>query len=226
MLNSHYDDDPERYAAKRQGWLNARRRQRMVEFLGAAESGQRVLDLGAGTGELAMAVAEARPDLTVTGVEPLESYVAFAKERAAERGLGNVEFVQGFAEELDSVLPSGSVDWLVSSDVLHHVADEQAAVASISAACAPGARWLSIEPNRWNPYIAQFQAFTRGERNFRAGPFLKIASACGWRLDRRGYLFLIPSAIAEPKEWMKKLEEQFEGLPPLGGAVTLELVKS
>jgi ubiquinone/menaquinone biosynthesis C-methylase UbiE len=225
-LNSHYDDDPARYAAKRQGWLNQRRRQRMVDFLAAAEPGQRVLDLGAGTGDLAMAVAAARPDLAVTGVEPLESYVAFAKDRAEERGLRNVEFRHGFAEDLTSVLPTGSVDWLVSSDVLHHVADERAAVASISAVAAPGARWLAIEPNRLNPYILQFQALTRGERNFRAGPFLRVALAGGWRLDEKGYLFLIPSVIAEPKPWMKKLEERLESWPVLGGAVTLDLVKS
>jgi ubiquinone/menaquinone biosynthesis C-methylase UbiE len=226
MLNSHYDDDPERYASRRQGWLNQRRMQRMVDFLAPAKAGQRVLDLGSGTGDLSMTVAAARPDLTVTGVEPLESYVAFAKERAAERGLGNVEFVQGFAEDLTSVVPTGSVDWLVSSDVLHHVADARATVAGISAVAAPGARWLAIEPNPLNLYILQFQARTPGERNFRPGPFLRLATAGGWRLDQKDYLFLIPSAVDEPKPWMKKLEEHLESVPVLGGAVSLELVNS
>jgi ubiquinone/menaquinone biosynthesis C-methylase UbiE len=224
MLNSHYDDDPAGYASKRTGWLHQRRQQRVVDFLSAARPGDRVLDLGSGTGDLSMAIATARPDLSVVGVEPLASYVEFAAGRAKEQGLDNVEFVQGVAEDLGSVLPAGSVAWLVSSDVLHHVSDERAAVESVRTVCMPGARWLAIEPNRWNVYMFLFQALTKGERNFRPGRFLRMASTAGWRSEGKEYLFLIPSAIPEPKPWMKWLEDRLEGWSVLGGGVAVGLV--
>jgi 2-polyprenyl-3-methyl-5-hydroxy-6-metoxy-1,4-benzoquinol methylase len=226
MLNSHYDDDPARYSAKRSGWLNQRRQQRAIDFLSAARAGDKVLDLGAGTGDLTLAIAAARPDLTVTGVEPLESYVTFAKERAAEKGMSNVEFAQGFAEDLSAVLPTGSVNWVVSSDVLHHVADEQAAIDSVAAACAPHANWLAIEPNPWNPYIFLFQALTEGERNFRPRDFIRKATASRFRLAGTDRLFLIPSAVPDPKPWMKRLEEQLEGWTVLGGGVAVRLIRN
>jgi ubiquinone/menaquinone biosynthesis C-methylase UbiE len=226
MINSHYDDDPARYSAMRTGWLHRRRQQRAIDFLSDAKPGDRVLDLGAGTGDLTLAIATARPDLDVVGVEPLGSYVTFAKERAAEQGVANVRFVEGFAEDLGTVLGTDSIDWLVSSDVLHHVVDERATLDSLAVVATPGARWLAIEPNRWNPYIFLFQALTAGERNFRAGPFTKVAATAGWRLARTDYIFLIPTAIPEPKPWMQRLEERFERWAPLGGGVTLSLVRA
>ncbi|HEU5473258.1 MAG TPA: class I SAM-dependent methyltransferase [Actinophytocola sp.] len=224
MLNSHYDDDPAAYAAKRTGWLHQRRQRRAIEFLGTARPGERVLDLGSGTGEHTLAMAAAHPHLRVVGVEPLADYVAYARERAAGLGLGNVEFVQGYAEDVRAVLPDGPVDRVVSSDVLHHVADERAAAGSVAAAARPGCRWLAFEPNRWNPYIFLFQALTRGERNFRPGAFVRAAAPAGWRPAGRDYLFLIPSAIPEPRPWMKTLERRFESRAVLGGGVTLTLV--
>ncbi|WP_380567633.1 class I SAM-dependent methyltransferase [Saccharothrix mutabilis] len=226
MLNSHYDDDPARYSAKRSGWLNQRRQQRAIDFLRDAKAGDKVLDLGAGTGDLTLAIAAARPELTVVGVEPLESYVAFAKERAAERGLANVDFAQGFAEDLSSWLAAGSVDWIVSSDVLHHVTDEQAVVESVAAVCKPGANWLAIEPNAWNPYIFLFQAMTEGERNFRPKHFTRLATASRFRLAATDRLFLIPGAIPDPKPWMKQLEEKLENSKVLGGGIALRLVRT
>lgn len=226
MLNSHYDDDPARYSAKRSGWLHQRRQRRAVSFLAAAKSGDRVLDLGSGTGEVTLAIAAARPDLEVIGVEPQDSYVAFARQRATERGVTNAEFLRGLAEDLCSAVRAGSIDWVVSSDVLHHVADERAVVDSVAAVCAPGASWLAIEPNPWNPYIFAFQALTKGERNFRPRGFLRVATARGFRLAGKERLFLIPSAIPEPGAWLKRVEERFEGWTMLGGGVALRLVRT
>lgn len=226
MLNSRYDNDPEGYSAKRTGWLHQRRQQRVLDFLSTSEPGDRVLDLGCGTGNVTLAIADARPDLKVVGIEPLDSYITFAKKQAEERGITNAEFAQGCAENLGTVLEEASVDWILTNDVLHHVSDERLALAAVAQASKPGARWLAIEPNRWNPYMFLFQGLTKGERNFHPPRFAKVASTTGWQLAEREYLFLIPTAISSPKPWMKRLEETLERQPVLGGGVAIRLVRS
>ena len=60
---------------------------------------QRILDLASGTGILTFAIAESFPRASIVGVELREEYLAVSRRRAHERGLGNVEFVLGRAEE-------------------------------------------------------------------------------------------------------------------------------
>jgi len=59
-----------------------------------------VCDLGSGAGLPGLVVAIARPDLSVTLVEPLLRRTTFLEEVAAELGLESVEVVRGRAEEL------------------------------------------------------------------------------------------------------------------------------
>jgi len=62
--------------------------------------GATVCDLGSGAGLPGLVVAIARPDLSVTLVEPLLRRTTFLEEVAAELGLESVEVVRGRAEEL------------------------------------------------------------------------------------------------------------------------------
>lgn len=66
----------------------------------AVPQGARVCDIGSGAGLPGIPMALARPDLTVTLVEPLLRRTTFLEEVVAELGLGNVEVVRGRAEEL------------------------------------------------------------------------------------------------------------------------------
>lgn len=52
----------------------------------------KVLDLGTGTGAIALALASERPDCQVTGVDRIPAAVALAQENAAQLGLTNAEF--------------------------------------------------------------------------------------------------------------------------------------
>lgn len=54
-----------------------------------------VLDLGTGTGAIALALAYERPDCRITGVDFSAQAVALAQRNAARLGLGNADFVQG-----------------------------------------------------------------------------------------------------------------------------------
>src|SRR5262245_61017313 len=50
----------------------------LVKFAGVRD-GDAVLDVGSGTGSLTSAVAKAAPSARVVGIDPAESYVAFAR---------------------------------------------------------------------------------------------------------------------------------------------------
>jgi ubiquinone/menaquinone biosynthesis C-methylase UbiE len=223
MINAHYDDDPARYSALRTNWLNTRRRLMVEQFLVDAEPGQVVLELGSGTGDLLVALAQGRPDIRFVGVEPLANYVEFAAARAAEAGVANTSFVTAFAEDLADAVPGLDAQWVFSSDVLHHVPSLGDAARNLAAATRPGGRWLVIEPSWCNPYMFAFCLLKAGERNFWPRPFLAAAAAHGWRQVARRHLFLIPSRVAAPQPWLKALERRVEGVPGLGAGVAITL---
>jgi release factor glutamine methyltransferase len=54
-----------------------------------------ILDLGTGTGAIALALASERPDCTVTGVDLQPEAVALAQHNAQKLAIGNAQFLQG-----------------------------------------------------------------------------------------------------------------------------------
>ncbi|MFC4334152.1 16S rRNA (guanine(527)-N(7))-methyltransferase RsmG [Salininema proteolyticum] len=78
------------------------------------DSRSEVLDVGSGAGLPGLPIAIARPDLSVTLVEPMERRTVFLFEAVQELGLDNVEVVRARAEEVD---PKGEADVVVSRAV-------------------------------------------------------------------------------------------------------------
>src|SRR6266699_5019725 len=69
-------------------------------------SGQRVLDLGSGVGDVAMLVARlVGPSGEVVGVERDTRSIARARARVAEAGLRNVSFTQSDVNQIQSSKP-------------------------------------------------------------------------------------------------------------------------
>ena len=81
----------------------------------------RVLDVGTGTGAIALALAQERPGARVTGLDVSADALALAQENAERSGLA-VELVQG---DLRAGLPGGPYD-LVASNPPYVEADELA----------------------------------------------------------------------------------------------------
>lgn len=99
----------------------------------------RVLDVGAGTGTVALKAMRRWPDAEVVASDAAAGMLDFARSRAAEVGLladGRLSFVVGPAEELP--LTSRSVDVAVSSFVLQLVPDRLAALTEIRRVLRPG----------------------------------------------------------------------------------------
>ncbi|MGH8028124.1 MAG: class I SAM-dependent methyltransferase [Pseudoxanthomonas sp.] len=82
--------------------------ERMLE-LAEVEPGQRVLDIATGIGEPALlAASRVGPAGRVVATDLSSQMLDIARERAAELGLTNVEFIEADAERLD--FPDGSFD--------------------------------------------------------------------------------------------------------------------
>jgi SAM-dependent methyltransferase len=98
---------------------------------------QRVLDVGCGTGSLAVDVARALPGASVTALDPDPKALARAAEKAAVAGV-DVCFDQGFAEELP--YDTGFFDRVVSSFMFHHLDREtkHAMLCEVRRVLAPG----------------------------------------------------------------------------------------
>jgi ubiquinone/menaquinone biosynthesis C-methylase UbiE len=89
------------------------------------EPGQRVLDIGCGTGSLAVLIKKTHPDAEVVGIDPDRAALAVAERKAKRRRLA-IKFDRGFADRM----PYGdaSFDRVFSSFMFHHLgADEKAA---------------------------------------------------------------------------------------------------
>ena len=77
-----------------------------------------VLDIGCGTGTLAVKIKRAHPDLDVTGIDPDPRALARAKRKADQAGVG-VRFDRGFADDLP--YHDAAFDRVFSSMMFHHV---------------------------------------------------------------------------------------------------------
>lgn len=104
-----------------------------VEFAGTAE-GERVLDVGCGTGHLALAVAAATGASEVVGIDLSTAYVSHATQHNRDP---RVAFQVGDACALP--LPDGGFDRVLSLLVLHFVPNATQAIAEMRRVAKPGA---------------------------------------------------------------------------------------
>jgi SAM-dependent methyltransferase len=95
----------------------------LVEFAGV-QDGESILDVGAGTGVLASAIAAAKPRAQVVGVEPSPAYVATARTQARSE---RIRYLVGDAQALD--FAEDTFHRTLSQLVLNFVPDPAKAVA-------------------------------------------------------------------------------------------------
>ena len=107
--------------------------------LAAPVAGDRVLDLGSGSGTDSFALAHlVGDDGHVTGVDMTDEQLAKAERLRAEIGRNNVEFVHGYIQ--DPPLADRSVDLVVSNGVVNLAPDKSAVFRAAARVLAPGGR--------------------------------------------------------------------------------------
>jgi ubiquinone/menaquinone biosynthesis C-methylase UbiE len=110
FLTRHYD----RVA----GWLRADALREALVAQARIAAGQRVLDVGCGTGDLLLAVKRAVPEARVVGVDGDPAMLARARDKAARAGI-EIELHQGLAHE--APFEEESFDRVLSTLVFHHL---------------------------------------------------------------------------------------------------------
>jgi ubiquinone/menaquinone biosynthesis C-methylase UbiE len=121
----------------------------------AIAAGQRVLDVGCGTGTLAILAKQRHPDAEVVGLDGDPKVLAIARAKVARAGVA-VELFEGLASATAPV-PAESFDRVLTSFVLHHLttAEKRAALAAIRSWLRPGGELhvLDFGP-QGNPVLA------------------------------------------------------------------------
>ncbi|MFN8613887.1 MAG: cyclopropane-fatty-acyl-phospholipid synthase family protein [Vulcanimicrobiota bacterium] len=127
---------------------------RMLEFYlerAGLRDGQRVLDLGCGWGSFSLFAAERFPSSRILGVCNSASQRAFILDRAARRGLSNLEIMTCDINRLR--LPSQEFDRIVSVEMLEHVRNYEQVFALLRQALkADGEVFAHVFAHRCFPY--------------------------------------------------------------------------
>jgi ubiquinone/menaquinone biosynthesis C-methylase UbiE len=124
----------------------------------ALQPGQAVLDVGCGTGTLAVKIKRLHPTVEVTGLDPDPKALARAGAKATRAGTA-VRFDRGFADALE--YGDGTFDRVFSSMMLHHVRrdDKPKVLAEIRRVLKPGGslEFLDIAPDGEDRMLRRLQ---------------------------------------------------------------------
>ena len=103
-----------------------------VEF-SRIRDGDRVLDIGSGTGPLAEAIVTSKPSCRIIGIDPSAEYVSFAESRIKSP---NLKFEVGDARKLS--YPAAQFEVTTSLLVLNFIPDISKAMAELRRVTRPG----------------------------------------------------------------------------------------
>lgn len=106
--------------------------------------GQEFLDIGCGTGDVALAILRQAPAARVTGLDPSSGMLALANAKASRAGLADrAVFKEGDATALP--FPDSSFDGIACAFCLRNIADRRKALAEMRRVLRPGGTLAILE---------------------------------------------------------------------------------
>lgn len=144
--DAHGPDCAEGVARGFEPWMRAHLLADVVPALEGVEdklrAGGSVIDVGCGAGGVALTLATAFPGSQVRGYDISQHALERARQRRAEGGVANVEFL----DPRQSPMPTdGSADLVTTFDCLHDMTDPAGMAAAIRAAIADDGTWLLVD---------------------------------------------------------------------------------
>jgi ubiquinone/menaquinone biosynthesis C-methylase UbiE len=126
------------------GLLGADRARAVILEYAPLHDGDTVLDVGCGTGTLAVLLKRRHPGVEVTGLDPDPKALARARQKA-ERAGAKVCFEHGFCDEIKH--STASFDLVVSSFMFHHLEPDQKSgtLREVRRVLKPGGRLLLLD---------------------------------------------------------------------------------
>jgi len=139
--------------------------------------GETVLDLGSGAGaDVLISAQRVGASGRAIGLDMTDEMLELARTNAAQAGVGNVEFVKGYIEDIP--LPDASVDVVISNCVINLAGDKSKVLAEAARVLRPGGRFavsdVIADPDMDEITRADMAAYTGcvagalTEREFRA----------------------------------------------------------
>jgi ubiquinone/menaquinone biosynthesis C-methylase UbiE len=113
----------------------------------ALQPGHTVLDVGCGTGTLAVLVKQRHPDVELVGIDPDPEALARAERKTSRAGVA-VRFERGFGDALPH--PDAAFDRVFSSMMFHHVPknEKPRVMAEVRRVLKPGGRLEFVDMAR------------------------------------------------------------------------------
>lgn len=193
----------------RHWWFRGRRQivSAMLECM-KLPAAARILDLGCGTGgNLRMLSGYG----DVTGIEMDQAALEFARDRNAAR-------VEAGSLPDEIPLESGGFDCITMLDVLEHVEQDEAGLATVRRLLAPSGQLLLTVPAfrfLWGPHDEEHHH----HRRYRAGELRSKLESAGFEISRLSYFntWLFPpiALLRLVRKWFPAGETGMEsGLPP------------
>jgi len=161
--------------------------------LSGVRPGDSVLDVGSSSGYLASRLAAAGPSVRVTGVDPSEPAIAYARRHAGP----GMTFTVGVAQRLP--LPDASFDVVTCTLAMHHIPARQrpAAVAEMYRVTRPGGRLLTADMAS----LLHLGGRRARQATAAADPLGDLAAAAGYQVESGGRLPLLYYIVAvRPQE--------------------------
>jgi ubiquinone/menaquinone biosynthesis C-methylase UbiE len=120
------------------------RQRRELLARAALQPGERVLDVGCGTGTLLVAIGRAHPEVEAAGLDPDPKALARAERKLRRAGLA-ARLTQGSADAL--AFDAGSFDCVLSSFMFHHLdaAAQRGMLSEVFRVLKPGGRLLLMD---------------------------------------------------------------------------------